>query len=251
MRKIKIKSIVWVALVLIMLASSGGWGREDSTAATEPRRIQTVPPGEVKRWMAEGRLFELIDVRVPEEFARKRLIGARNVPFYEISQAALPKDRSLVLYCSQKNCSLSPDSAAALLSRGYKDIRVLEGGIEGAVDQGLAAESFARAQPDAEGCLLSGKDLEKGLGQSRPPHVIDLRPELEFKAGHIPNALDIPLERLSAVAADLPRDRQLVVYDRLPERSGRGASILKDSGMRPCELRGGISLWIYEKRPLQ
>ncbi len=46
--------------------------------------------------------------------------------------------------------------------------------------------------------------------------LVDVRPEHEFAAGHIPGALSVPLSVLSSRVAQLPRDRTIVAYCRGP-----------------------------------
>ncbi len=43
--------------------------------------------------------------------------------------------------------------------------------------------------------------------------VLDVLPEREYRTGHIPGALNMPLRKLDAAAvADLHRDKPVVVY---------------------------------------
>jgi rhodanese-related sulfurtransferase len=46
--------------------------------------------------------------------------------------------------------------------------------------------------------------------------VLDVRPAAEFEAGHLPNAISIPLPELKKRLRDLPRDREVVAYCRGP-----------------------------------
>jgi rhodanese-related sulfurtransferase len=46
--------------------------------------------------------------------------------------------------------------------------------------------------------------------------LLDVRPEHEFAAGHLPGALSVPLSTLESRLADLPRDRTIVAYCRGP-----------------------------------
>jgi rhodanese-related sulfurtransferase/DNA-binding transcriptional ArsR family regulator len=46
--------------------------------------------------------------------------------------------------------------------------------------------------------------------------LVDVRPELEYAAGHIPGALSIPIEQLESHLEQLPRDRTIVAYCRGP-----------------------------------
>jgi rhodanese-related sulfurtransferase len=62
--------------------------------------------------------------------------------------------------------------------------------------------------------------------------LIDVRPEHEFAAGHLPGALSIPLPELEARLSDLPRDRPIVAYCRGPfcALSAEAARRLRDHG---------------------
>jgi rhodanese-related sulfurtransferase/biotin operon repressor len=44
--------------------------------------------------------------------------------------------------------------------------------------------------------------------------VVDVRPETEYAAGHLPGAIHIPLEELADRLTELPRDREIVAYCR-------------------------------------
>jgi rhodanese-related sulfurtransferase/DNA-binding transcriptional ArsR family regulator len=46
--------------------------------------------------------------------------------------------------------------------------------------------------------------------------LIDVRPEREYVAGHVPGALSMPLDTVEARVGDLPRDRAIVAYCRGP-----------------------------------
>lgn len=44
--------------------------------------------------------------------------------------------------------------------------------------------------------------------------VVDVRPDPEFRAGHVPGAVSIPLDQLAARLSDLPADVEIVAYCR-------------------------------------
>ena len=72
---------------------------------------------------------------------------------------------------------------------------------------------------------------------------LDVRPAAEFSAGHLPHALNAPLEQLDAELARLPKDREILVYDRLAPRSRQAADKLTAAGFKVSELSGGIAGW--------
>lgn len=46
------------------------------------------------------------------------------------------------------------------------------------------------------------------------PYLLDLRPQEEFKAGHLPGAHNIPYDQIDFKLNDLPHERKIVVYCR-------------------------------------
>lgn len=73
------------------------------------------------------------------------------------------------------------------------------------------------ADDDADGALeaVSREALLEGLEKGRVA-LLDVRPEDEFAAGHLPEAINIPLGQLEALLERLPRDREIVAYCRGP-----------------------------------
>jgi rhodanese-related sulfurtransferase len=75
--------------------------------------------------------------------------------------------------------------------------------------------------------------------------VLDVRPEDEFLLGHIPGALNIPIERLSERLSELPKDREIVAYCRGPYCvfSFDAESILRQHGLDVHRLEDGFPQW--------
>jgi rhodanese-related sulfurtransferase len=73
------------------------------------------------------------------------------------------------------------------------------------------------AKDDADGVLeaVSRDELLEGLASSEVA-LLDVRPEEEYQAGHLPEAINIPLEQLEDMLGKLPRDREIVAYCRGP-----------------------------------
>lgn len=62
--------------------------------------------------------------------------------------------------------------------------------------------------------------------------LIDVRPEHEYAAGHLPGALSVPLATLEARLSELPKDRSIVAYCRGPycALSAEAAKRLRELG---------------------
>lgn len=73
--------------------------------------------------------------------------------------------------------------------------------------------------------------------------VLDVRPPEEFKAGHIPGAVSIPLAELKRRVKDLPRDREIVAYCRGPYcvLAVKAVELLRKQGFRAVRLEDGVA----------
>ncbi len=72
--------------------------------------------------------------------------------------------------------------------------------------------------------------------------VLDVRPSVEFNAGHIAGALSVPLKELQQHLSDLPRDQEIVAYCRGPYcvLSVMAVEILRARGFKAIRLEEGI-----------
>jgi rhodanese-related sulfurtransferase len=83
--------------------------------------------------------------------------------------------------------------------------------------------------------------------------VLDVRPEKEYRAGHIPGALSVPLDALEAALQTLPREREVVAYCRGPYCvfSDEAVAFLRARGYRARRLRQGLPDWRAAGMPVE
>jgi len=76
--------------------------------------------------------------------------------------------------------------------------------------------------------------------------VLDVRPAEEYRAGHIPGALSVPLSRLKELLAKLPRDQEIVAYCRGPYcvLAVQAVEMLRKQGFKAIRLEEGIQDWL-------
>ena len=102
---------------------------------------------------------------------------------------------------------------------------------------GPESEELLRA--DLEALLASGKAI-----------LLDVRPRLEYEAGHLPSAISIPIGELADRIAELPRDREIVTYCRGAYClfADEAVTLLREHGFKARRLEGGWPEWLSEGR---
>ena len=102
--------------------------------------------------------------------------------------------------------------------------------------------SYFRARDEFE--PVSRKELLERL-RCGTATVLDVRPEDEFRQGHLPGALNIPLSQLERRLAELPVDREVVAYCRGPwcVLSFEAVAVLRQRGYQVRRLEDGFPEW--------
>ncbi len=90
-----------------------------------------------------------------------------------------------------------------------------------------------------------GRDDLLARAQRGEITVIDVRPEGEFRSGHLPYANSMPLEELRKRLAELPRDKPVVAYCRGPFclMAKDAVEVLRQEGYRAMRWEDGVAEW--------
>jgi len=75
--------------------------------------------------------------------------------------------------------------------------------------------------------------------------VLDVRPPEEFAAGHLPGAVNIPVNELEKRLGELPKRREVVAYCRGPYclMSYDAVQLLRKKGLKARRLENGLPEW--------
>jgi rhodanese-related sulfurtransferase/DNA-binding transcriptional ArsR family regulator len=106
---------------------------------------------------------------------------------------------------------------------------------------------------DADGFeSVTADDLQRRLADGEVV-LLDVRPDAEYRAGHLPVARSIPVGELADRLAELPADATVVAYCRGPYcvMSYDALTILRDHGRRGVRLAEGLPDWRAAGRPVQ
>jgi rhodanese-related sulfurtransferase len=83
--------------------------------------------------------------------------------------------------------------------------------------------------------------------------VLDVRPEQEYRAGHIPGAISLPVDALEAALQTLPKDKEIVAYCRghYCVFSDEAVTLLRSRGYRARRLADGLPDWRAKGLPVE
>lgn len=81
--------------------------------------------------------------------------------------------------------------------------------------------------------------------------LLDVRTPEEFASGHIPGAVNIPVEALANRLSEVPQTQTVVVYCRSGNRSATASQILAEAGYSSIYDLGGINAWAAQGLPVE
>jgi rhodanese-related sulfurtransferase/DNA-binding HxlR family transcriptional regulator len=99
---------------------------------------------------------------------------------------------------------------------------------------------------------VSAQELQKRLARGDVV-VLDVRPEPEYNAGHIPGAQSVPVDALASLAPKLARRRQIVAYCRGPYcvYADDDVRLLQARGLKARRLDVGFPEWRRAGLPVE
>lgn len=83
--------------------------------------------------------------------------------------------------------------------------------------------------------------------------VLDVRPQEEYAAGHLPGAINVPVDRLEDYLAKLPKRKEVIAYCRGPYcvMSFDAVEKLRNMGWKARRLEAGFPEWRAAGHPVE
>jgi rhodanese-related sulfurtransferase len=131
-----------------------------------------------------------------------------------------------------------------LASTGVADLWV---NLRSQAEERLVELQVALASIVEHGDELQGVDRADILSRARSGEVLvlDVRPQEEFAAAHLPHARSLPVGELKKRLAELPKDVPVVAYCRGPFclMAKDAVQLLRKKGYRAFHLTDGVAEW--------
>jgi rhodanese-related sulfurtransferase len=112
------------------------------------------------------------------------------------------------------------------------------------------ARQFFEARDTLE--PINKDELQKRM-QTDGVVVLDVRPDEEYKSGHIPGAISIPLPELKRRINEIPQNSEVIAYCRGPYcvLSAEAMNILREAGLIALRLKEGLPEWREAGLPVE
>lgn len=98
---------------------------------------------------------------------------------------------------------------------------------------------------------ISAQTVLAFAGQANAPLVLDVRSADEFASGHVPGAVNISHEQVSARLGELDSTREVVVYCERGGRAAKAAEVLSGAGFTVKHLTGDMNGWREQGLPIE
>ncbi|MGC7405842.1 rhodanese-related sulfurtransferase [Pandoraea pneumonica] len=223
---------------------------------------------EVREALLAGQEIALLDVREEDPFAQAHPLWAANLPLSRVeieAWARIPRrDTRIVVYGEHDGVDLAPRAAAVLRKLGYRDVSLLEGGLDGWIaaggevfrDVNVPSKSFGewveglRHTPS-----LSAQEVQALLDADADVVVVDARRFDEYQTMNIPGSTSVPGAELVLRVRELAPDpaTRVIVNCAGRTRSIIGTQSLVNAGLpNPvAALRNGTIGWTLAGQTLE
>jgi rhodanese-related sulfurtransferase len=202
----------------------------------------------VGKALAHPSRLELIEALAQGERSVDMLAQACGMPISNASHhLQILRDSGLLV--SRK------EGLQVIYSLSCDEVQQLVGSLRGvAVRQLVEVERIVRENFEAkDGLTPVRRDELLKLVRRGEAMVIDVRPKSEFAAGHIPGAINVPIDSLPRQLRKLPGDQEIVAYCRGPYcmLAFEAVATLRKEGFRARRLEDGFPEWKAEQLPIE
>lgn len=185
--------------------------------------------------IAKGEEYLLIDARPTQKYLAGTIPSAISIPDskFDKRKGLLPTDKNapLIYFCQGYKCKLSHKSATKAKALGYTNVNVAEAGYPGWVEL-YGKTGGVEVKSGGEEGSIDIAQFEKIIAE-KPDSItlIDVRDADEYAKGHIPSAINIPVDKLEKDIKKLSADKPIVFVCSTGARSGESYYMVMD--MRP------------------
>ncbi|GAA1431236.1 metalloregulator ArsR/SmtB family transcription factor [Streptomyces thermospinosisporus] len=196
--------------------------------------------------LASGKRLELLDLLAQGERTVEALAKAAGLNLTTASAHLQTLKRAGFVATRREGVRihyrLAGDDVARLFALLRKVAEARQASVPAARDAYLGTDGAAAVTREELAARIGAGDVV----------VLDVRPVEEYRAGHIPGSVSIPVEELAERINELPEDVEIVVYCRgeYCVLAYDAVRLLTDRGRRAIRLNDGMLEWRLSELPV-
>lgn len=202
----------------------------------------------ITKSMANPHRLEIIELLAQGEFSVEQIADQTNLSIANASQHLQVLKVAQLVEINRQGNFIYYRLSNSNVFKAWKALREL--GVERIAAIEKVVREFRKSKFDFETVTIDGliKKLDAGKVTT-----LDVRPESEFKQGHISNAISIPIDELSKRLKELPKRTEIIAYCRGPfcVYADEAVNILTKAGYKATRLEEGFPDWKLQDLPIE
>lgn len=202
----------------------------------------------ITKSMANPYRMEIIELLAQGEFSVEKIAEQTNLTLANTSQHLQVLKNAQLAKINRRGNFIYYRLSNENVFKAWKGLREL--GVERIASIETIVKEFRKSKSDFETVTID--ELLEKL-ESGKVTILDVRPESEYKQGHIANAISIPVEELSKRLNELPKRGQIIAYCRGPfcVYADDAVALLSKAGYRANRLEEGFPDWKLQDLPVE
>jgi rhodanese-related sulfurtransferase len=202
----------------------------------------------ITKSLANPHRLEIIELLAQGEFSVDQIATQTHQPLANASQHLQVLKVAQLVDINRQGNFIYYRLSNKNVFKAWKALREL--GVERIESIEKVVKEFRKAKFDFETVTIDELIAKIDTGNVT---VLDVRPESEYKQGHIANAISIPIEDLSKRLKELPKRTEIVAYCRGPfcVYADEAVAMLTKAGYKATRLEEGFPDWEINELPVE
>lgn len=190
--------------------------------------------------MANPHRLELLDLLAQAPRTVEELAGETHMSVANTSQHLQRLKQARLVFDEREGLYIRYRLADPAVARLWLELRAVAERQLAEVEQAL--DTYRQRRHEFE--QISANELRTRL-RTGEVILLDVRPQEEYRAGHLPGAISIPIDELDRRLNELPPDKMIVAYCRGPYcvYADDALALLAERGWSIARLEEGVSEW--------
>jgi rhodanese-related sulfurtransferase/predicted transcriptional regulator len=202
----------------------------------------------ISKAMANSHRLEIIELLAQGDFSVEQISTQTNLSVANASQHLQVLKTAQLVEVRRNGNFIYYRLANDNVFKAWKALREL--GVERIASVERLVRDFRKSNFTLESVTID--ELVQKI-QSGKITILDVRPESEYRKGHIANSVSIPFDQLSARLKELPKRTEIIAYCRGPfcVYADEAVLLLTEAGYKAKRLEDGFPDWKLQNLPIE